>query len=311
MQSVLKPFEQQSLAQVPEMPRVPHPYFDAAQRKVTVRSEHFGKVKVHVSVFGEGPPLLLLHGLMTASYSFRYLLKPLGKHFTLYMPDLVGAGRSDKPRTSYGPDDLARSVGEVMRELGIWGAPAIGNSMGGYLLMRLALQDPSAMSRLVNLHSPGVPTARMYALAAVSAMPSIVEGALSALVGSNAERWVHRNVHYYDETLKSREEHREYAAALMSDGGIAAFSRHLSDTLGVVEMRRFGDKLRTLDRFPVPLLLVYARQDKMVPPVVGEQLAKLIPDARIEWLERASHFAQVDAPEAFMRATLPFLQERP
>jgi pimeloyl-ACP methyl ester carboxylesterase len=131
MQSVLKPFEQLPLAQVPEMPRIPHPYFDAAQRKVTVRSEHFGNVKVHVSVFGEGPPLLLLHGLMTASYSFRYLLEPLGKHFTLYVPDLVGAGRSDKPRTSYGPDDLARSVGEVMRELDIWGAPAIGNSMGG------------------------------------------------------------------------------------------------------------------------------------------------------------------------------------
>jgi len=307
MPSDLKPFEQLPFSQVPETPRIPHPYFEAAQRKVAVRSAHFGNVEVHVSVFGEGPPLLLLHGLMTASYSFRYLLEPLGRHFTLYLPDLIGAGRSDKPRTSYGPDDLARSVGEVMRELGIWGAPAIGNSMGGYLLMRLALQDPSAMSRLVNLHSPGIPTARTYALSAVSAIPPIMEGVLSVLVGSNAERWVHRNVHYYDETLKSREEHREYAAALMSEGGIAAFSRHLSDTLGVTEMRRFEDKLGKLDRFPIPLLLVYVKQDKMVPPVVGERLAKLIPDARIEWLERASHFAHVDAPEDFLRVALPFL----
>ena len=255
MQPVLKPFEQLPFAQVPELPRISHPYFDAVQRRVTVRSQHFGNVQVHVSVFGEGPPLLLLHGLMTASYSFRYLLEPLGKHFTLYMPDLIGAGRSDKPRTSYGPEDLARSVGEVMRELGIWGAPAIGNSMGGYLLMRLALQDPSAMSRLVNLHSPGIPTARM------------------------------------------------------SEGGVAAFSRHLRDTLAVTEMRRFERKLATLERFPIPLLLVYARQDKMVPPAVGERLARLIPDARIEWLDRASHFAQVDAPEALLRASLPFLQE--
>lgn len=309
MQPVLKPFEQLPFAQVPELPRIPHPYFDAVQRQVTVRSKHFGNVQVHVSVFGEGPPLLLLHGLMTASYSFRYLLEPLGKHFTLCMPDLIGAGRSDKPRTSYGPDDLARSVGEVMRELGIWGAPAIGNSMGGYLLMRLALQDPSAMSRLVNLHSPGIPTARMYALSGVSVVPPIMEAVLGALVRSNPERWIHRNVHYYDETLKSREEHREYADALMSEGGVAAFSRHLRDTLAVTEMRRFEHQLATLERFPIPLLLVYARQDKMVPPVVGERLARLIPDARIEWLDRASHFAQVDAPEALLRASLPFLQE--
>lgn len=309
MASVLKPFEQLPFARVPEKPRIPHPYFEARQQKVAVRSAHFGDVDVHVSVYGEGPPLLLLHGLMTAGYSFRYLLEPLGKHFTLYVPDLIGAGRSGKPRTSYGPDDLARSVGETMRALGIWGAPAIGNSMGGYLLMRLALLEPTAMRCLVNLHSPAVPTARMQALSAVSAFPAAMDAVLGALVRLNAERWIHRNVHYYDETLKSREEHREYASALLSEGGIEAFARHLGDTLAVSELRRFEQKLGTLDRFPIPLLLVYAKQDKMVPPIVGERLAKLIPDARIAWLERASHFAQVDAPEAFLQAALPFLAD--
>ncbi|MDF2447304.1 MAG: putative hydrolase [Moraxellaceae bacterium] len=303
----LKPFEQLPFAEVPDAPRRPHPYFAAEQRQVTVRSAHFGTVKMHVSVYGEGPPLLLLHGLMTASYSFRYVLEPLARHFTLYIPDLLGGGRSDKPRTSYGPDDLARSVGELMRELGIWGAPAIGNSMGGYLLMRLALLEPTAMHRLVNLHSPGLPTARMYALAAVAAVPPAFDGVLAALVARNAERWVHQNVHYHDESLKSREEHREYAGALTSEGGVNGLARHLADTLAVSEMRRFEQKLKTLDRFPVPLLLVYARQDKMVPPVVGERLARLVPDARIEWLEEASHFAHVDAPDAFLRAALPFL----
>jgi pimeloyl-ACP methyl ester carboxylesterase len=118
---------------------------------------------------------------------------------------------------------------------------------------------------------------------------------------------VHRNVHYYDETLKSREEHREYAGALTSPGGITGLARHLSDTLAVDGMRRFEQTLKALDRFPVPLLLVYAKQDKMVPPVVGERLARLVPDARIEWLQEASHFAHVDAPDAFLRAALPFL----
>lgn len=302
-----RPFEQLPFADVPDLPRIPHPFFDAEQRQVTVRTEHFGTVRMQVSVYGEGPPLLLLHGLMTASYSFRYVMEPLARQFTLYIPDLIGGGRSDKPATTYGPDDLARSVGDLMRELGIRGAPAIGNSMGGYLLMRLALLDPAAMSRLVNLHSPGLPTARMHALSAVSTFAPAFEGVVGALVRLNPERWVHQNVHYYDETLKSREEHREYAGALTSPGGVTGLARHLSDTLAVGEMRRFEQKLRSLDRFPIPLLLVYARQDKMVPPAVGERLARLIPDARIEWLEQASHFAHVDAPEAFLRAAQPFL----
>ena len=308
MPAALKPFAQLPFSRVPDAPRLAHPYFRARQERVRVRSAHFGDVDVHVSVFGKGPPLLLLHGLMTAGYSFRYLLEPLGRHYTLYVPDLIGAGRSGKPRTSYGPDHLARSVGDTLRALGIQGAPAIGNSMGGYLLMRLALLEPTAISRLVNLHSPGIPTARMHALSAAAATGPLFERALSLLVRRNAERWIHRNVHYYDETLKSREEHREYAAALLSEGGIAAFARHLGDTLAVAEMARFEQKLRSLDRFPVPMLLVYARQDRMVPPVVGERLARLVPDARIAWLEHASHFAHVDAPDAFLRAALPFLQ---
>lgn len=307
MSHMLKPFKQMQFSSVPDTPRLPHPYFRAEQRQVTVHSAHFGKVKMHVSVFGEGPPLLLLHGLMTASYSFRYVMDTLAKHYTLYIPDLIGGGRSDKPNTSYKPDDLAHSVGELLLELGIWGAPAIGNSMGGYLLMRLVLMEPTAISRLVNLHSPGLPTARMHALSLVSAFPSAFELVLESLVRLNPERWVHTNVHYYDETLKSREEHREYASALTSPNGVIGLARHLSDTLSVRQMRRFEETLKKLDSFPVPLLLVYARQDKMVPPIVGERLAKLIPDARIEWLEEASHFAHVDAPEAFLKAAIPFL----
>ena len=66
--------------------------------------------------------------------------------------------RSSKPRASYAPDRLAQSLGEIIDALGIRGTAAIGNSMGGYLLMRLALLDPGAMKRLVNLHSPGLPT---------------------------------------------------------------------------------------------------------------------------------------------------------
>jgi pimeloyl-ACP methyl ester carboxylesterase len=46
----------------------------------------------------------------------------------------------------------------------------------------------------------------------------------------------------------------------------------------------------------------------MVPPSVGARLVALLPQAEMVWLERASHFAHVDAPEKLMRVILPFLQ---
>jgi pimeloyl-ACP methyl ester carboxylesterase len=180
--------------------------------------------------------------------------------------------------------------------------------MGGYLLMRLALLDPGAMRRLVNLHSPGLPTPRMHALSAAFAILPRPASVLGRLVRWNPERWVHKNVHYYDETLKSREEHREYARGLLDDGGIEAFAGNLSETLDASEMARFERNLRELGKFPIPLQLVYAERDPMVPPSVGERLSTLLPDARFERLSAASHFAHVDAPEAFLRVAVPFLE---
>src|SRR6185503_9336409 len=90
---------------------------------------------------------------------------------------------------------------------------------------------PPLMGRLVNLHSPGLPTARMRALrVALALMPRpLYEALLRWLIARDPERWVHKNVHYYDETLKSREEHREFAAPLRTPEGVRAFTRMLAE----------------------------------------------------------------------------------
>jgi pimeloyl-ACP methyl ester carboxylesterase len=301
------PFDPLAFGDLPEEPRIPHAWGKTRGEDVVVPSKHFGRLRTHVRRFGKGPPLLLVHGLMTSSYSFRYVYEPLGAHFETIAFDLPGAGRTDKPDVSYGPRELAAFLGEAMRELGIHGCPVVGNSMGGYLAMWLALDEPSAMSRLVDLHSPGLVTPRMRALSFAAHLP-IFAPALERLVRRDPEAWAHRNVHYYDETLKSREEAREYAAPLRSVEGRRAFARHLGDTMAVGPMQDFERRLRALDGvFPVPLLLLYARRDPMVPPSVGERLKGLLPQAKFQWLEEASHFAHVDAPQAFLEASLPFL----
>jgi pimeloyl-ACP methyl ester carboxylesterase len=302
------PFAQLPFRDVPELPRRPHPFWESERRSVRVETPAWGALDVSVRVYGRGPPLLLVHGLMTTSYSWRYVLPLLGTRFTLYMPDLPGSGRSAKPDVRYHPDDLADTIGATLRALDIAGCPVVGNSMGGYLAMRLAMRDPAAIGRLVNLHSPGLLTPRNVALtAAWSALPR-PESVLRALVQLDPERWVHRNVHYWDETLKSREEHREYAAPLRTPEGARAFARNLGDTLAAGAMRDFERRLRALDgRFPVPLMLVYAERDPMVPPSIGRRLHALLPGAEMVWLREASHFAHVDAAERFVAAIDRFL----
>ncbi len=299
------PFVQLPFADVPDQPTVPHPWLDAQRHDVTITTAELGTMRVAVREYGSGPPLVLIHGLMTAGYSFRYLLPLLGSRYRLLIPDLPGAGQSDAPDVYMGPDVLARGIIATLDALSVRGAPVVGNSMGGYLCMRAAQLDAGAMSRLVNLHSPGLPTGRMAALWwALRLLPG--DFALERLVRRNPERWVHRNVHYYDESLKSRQEHREYAQPLSTRAGRRAFYRHLRDTLDVRQMRRFARALAAAP-FPIPLQLVYADRDPMVPPAVGQRLRQLIPAAEFVELKEASHFAHVDAAARFVDAILPFL----
>jgi pimeloyl-ACP methyl ester carboxylesterase len=299
------PFRQLPFDAVPDAPRLPHRWADAVRRDVTIRTDDLGTTRIAVHEFGSGPPLVLVHGLMWHGYSFRYMLEPLGARFRLLMPDLPGAGDSECPDVYLGPDVLARALVATVDALGVRGASVIGNSMGGYICMRAALLDPGAFGRLVNEHSPGLPTAKMSALRwALRLLPSWT--ILDWLVRRDPEKWVHKNVHYFDESLKSREEHRRLAAPLRERAGRRGFYRHLRDALDTREMRRFERALRTTT-FPIPLLLVYAERDPLVPPAIGDRLHALVPASQLVKLPDASHFAHVDAAARFVDAVLPFI----
>ena len=308
------PFRRGRFDTLPDLPHRPHPYFASEAIELDVPYPGVGRIATHVRKAGTGPPLLLVHGLMTSSYSWRYQLPLLGERYTLYAPDLPGNGRSSRPAAaSFAPDHVVEWLGAVQDLLGIRGCRVIGNSMGGYLCMRWALRDPSAMSALVNLHSPGLPTARMYALGVALLIPG-VRALMRALVRRAPERWAHRNVHYWDEDLKSREEAREYGNPLEDHAGRIVFGKHLAQTIGVGPMRAFHRELAARkargEAFPIPLLLVYARRDPMVPPAVGRRLAALVPDAELIWMDEASHFAHVDAADRFAAIALGFLEGR-
>jgi len=303
---VSKPFQALPFRSLPQQPRRPHDYLTLPVKDVDV-PVGAETVRIRYREVGEGPALTLVHGLMTSGYSFRYVATPLAEAgYRVLVPDLPGAGESGALRGPHSAPRLAEALAAFLDATDARGERLIGNSMGGYLAMRLALDDPEAMSRLINVHSPVRPIPRLRALHRLLA-PSLVRSALSSVVALSPERWVHRNVHYRDETLKSREEARIYGAPLKTTRGRRAFASWLGDGLDPAELSRFVRDLRQSGHFPVPLQLVYARTDPMVPPEMGHALHRLVPEAEMVWLEKSSHFAHVDTPEAFLDAALPFL----
>src|SRR5262249_40947456 len=251
------------------------------------------------------------HGLMTTSYSWRYVLDSLGRDFRVIAPDLPGCGRSDKPAGArYTGAALATFLLEFQRALDLRGCPVVGNSMGGYICMRAALADRGAFARMVNIHSPGPADWRYRALHTILSVPG-AQPLLAWWVRRAPRQWAHRNVHYFDESLKSVEEAAEYGDPLATVDGSRAFVGYLADTCvpgdltgSVAELRQ---RRAAGQAFPVPLLLLYARQDPLVRPAVGELLHDLIPDAPLVWLDDTSHFAHVDTPEEVLEQLRKFL----
>jgi len=309
-----RPFHQGRFEDLPERPRLPHRYFEAQTETVVVPSAPFGPIATHVVSYGppDAPPLLLIHGLMTTSYSWRYLFERLGDRYRLVVPDLPGCGRSAIPPVDrrLSAPALGTFIGELQQALGIAGCAAAGNSLGGLLCLHAALRDPASFARLAVIHAPALLDVRLGGLHVGLRLPG-AKAILERVVRRDPPRWAHRNVHYYDESLKSLEEAHEYGDPLAGAAGARAFIRWLDDSLEPGELRTFERVLRRRRDsgagFPVPLLLAYSREDSTVPPKMGERLHALIPGADFHWIERSSHFVQVDRPAALDELLSGFL----
>lgn len=237
-------------------------------------SDVFGPMRVHYRTCGQGDPVLLVHGLMASSDAWRNVEAELGRHYRLIMPDLPGCGQTEMPRRgAFTAENLAIWLGEFQRALDLEGCLAAGSSVGGFLCLLAALQRSNSFSRLVMLHAPGLPLVRFRVLSALLALP----GAKTLLA-----KWIRREgawavVRYLAETLRARD--------------LEAFARGL------------GDRRRRQELFPVPLMLVYAHQDPLVPAEMGRRFHRLLPESSLVWLE-----APFRSPERMVALLLGFFQ---
>ena len=303
---------------LPTRPPREHDYLSLADHFATVTftdaEGHARRVRTRYKREGSGSPMLLVHGLMTTSYSWRFVLRALAERYDVIAPDLVGAGETDGPPDMvYSTHNVARFIRAFAEQL--TGEPVylVGNSLGGlYSLASVLLPGGRAWARrFVLMHAPGYPSARTKALHALLGAP-LLGGALGGLVSrvSHATRrtFVAKNVHYHAPEMMSEEEVDQYARIFESLEGARVFTRILRESLVPSEHAALIAQARAATDLP-PTLLLFAREDVMVPPAFGPMFERDLAGSRLVWFDDASHFLQVDAPERTVREIFDFDRE--
>ena len=239
---------------------------------------------------GSGPPLVLVHGLGShAAQDWGRLMAPLGRRFHVLAPDLPGFGQSERPPDAdYSIPMQVEAVRAFMDAKGVRRARLAGISMGGWIAARLAGESPERVERLVLVDAAGMrpdgPTIPAEAL-----LPRDEEGVrrLVATVRRNAPvppSFVARDIL----ALRLREEWIVRRA---------------------LESMRSGDDWLngTLGRADMPVLVVWGKQDVLIPVAYGIALAAEFPRAELAVLDGCGHVPIADCPEAFDEAVVPFL----
>jgi pimeloyl-ACP methyl ester carboxylesterase len=249
--------------------------------------------RAHVVDTGEGPPVLLLHGFLHSSYTWRRTIEALAPRHRVIAPDLLGCGWSDRGDGDYGLEGLGRWVAGTLDALGVGDLhAAVGNSLGGGLLLDLALRAPRRVARLAlvsplaaTLPVPSLPF-RLLGLPlleplfrATAGNPSFVRRALSLLA--------YRGRPVDDEVLHGFTP-LERQGSLRTATAMAGALWEASASI----QRRLGE----LD---VPTLLVWGARDGVLPLVYGKRVASLVPRARFEVLDGLGHCAHEEDPARF------------
>ncbi len=118
---------------------------------------------------GDGPALLLIHGIGDSSATWQDVLPMLARDHTVIAPDLLGHGDSDKPRADYSVAAYANGMRDLLAALGVDRVTVVGHSLGGGVAMQLAYQYPELCERLVLVSTAGAGRDVAPALRLVSA----------------------------------------------------------------------------------------------------------------------------------------------
>jgi len=258
-------------------------------------------LKTNLVRAGKGEPVILLHGLGASSYSWRYAVPELAKHYEVFAPDLPGFGRTDKPRDfDYSIHGMHSWIVKLMDHLGLEKARFAGNSMGGVLSLWTAMEAPSRVERMALLGTPAYIENRPKMIWPIS-WP-VIGRLYELLLGDTALRIIAPtafvNKERVDAALLA-----EYGHALKTAAGRRAVAQFVRRAIP-------ADHKERILRYPSiqhKTMVLVGDGDGMVGPS-AERFAKVLPNARFVRVERCGHAAQEDAPERVNAHLLEFFR---
>jgi pimeloyl-ACP methyl ester carboxylesterase len=266
-----------------------------------------GKYNVRYWAEGsQGAPVVLIHGLGGFIEDWLPSFDALAAQHRVVAVDLLGHGRTDKPKEgAYRVADLAQFVKDFMAALAIENARMVGHSLGGGIITRLTLMHPAVVDRLVLVSSAGLGKEVTIALriASIPLLGELLTRPSRAGVAQTARFIVHDPAVMTGELIELG-----YQMAALS-GAQRAFLRTLRANGNLFGQGKslYGPNVLGLPSITKPVLVLWGRQDQIVPAAHAQVAAKSIPDARVHIFENCGHVPMLEYPRAFNELLLEFL----
>ncbi len=248
-----------------------------------------GGIKVHTLIGGRGDALLALHGA-GGNPGWRRWLAALAEHYTVYAPTHPGFGQSDSADWMESVRDLARYYLWFLDVLGLRRVNLLGSSMGGWTAAELAVMNPQVLDRLVLVDPAGL-------------RPE--EGEILDIFYYPLEQLQGFQFHNPGQVPEYEELYGQQPTPEQRD--IQMRNREMAARL-TWKPYMFNPRLpHFLPRITAPTLIVWGRQDQIIPLVCGEQYQRLLPNGVLRVIDGCGHSPQLEKPAEFVDLVLGFL----
>ena len=249
-----------------------------------------GGIAVHTWVGGQGEPLLVLHGA-GGNRGWTRWVERVAESYTVWAPTHPGFGQSGDADWMEGIDDLARFHLWFIDAAGLGRPHVIGHSIGGWTAAEMATMSPGALGRLLLVAPAGL-------------KPETGE-ILDIFFHSPQEL---RDLTVHDPKTVPEWEELYGRPPTPAELEIAERNREMTARLTWKPYMHNPRLAQFLPRVTNPTLIVWGREDRIVPAICGEQYRQLLPSARLKVLDQCGHLPPIEQPDAFARLVVDFLE---
>ena len=260
-------------------------------------------MNVYYAKAGDGPPVVLLHGLGASHLTWQENLEELAAHFTVYAMDIPGHGDSVKEGVDYTIDASVSFTFGFLDAMGLSSAALVGNSMGGLIALRSALAEPERITHLVLIDTAGfgkeiAPFLRIMSLPFVGEMAEIQ----ATRSTSNMLRQIFAGKNIATASLTA-----ELVRTRSLPGARSAVLKTLREGVDIFGMKRKHRLLGSLPDLLMPLMVVWGGRDRFFPVAHAYAAAEMVPSTRLLILPHSGHWPHMQEPDVFNAEVIAFL----